>query len=81
MGRGQLQDRSLSKRAGMGHTIQQKEQAMIRSWQGGQWGTGSGIFTVPEEKRECFGHRCIDIGKPLVDLACEHIESFLRSLN
>ena len=50
-------------------------------WREGSGGTASGIFTVPEEKRECFGHRCIDIGKPLVDLACEHIESFLRSLN
>ena len=72
MGRGQLQDCSLSRRAGMGHTIQQKEQAMIRSWQGGQWG---------RRKRECFGHRCRDIGKILVDLACEHIESFLQFLN
>ena len=65
----------------MGHTTQQKEHAMDRGWQGGQWGTGSGILTLPGEKRKCFGHRCMDIGKTLVDLACEHIEIFLQFLN
>ena len=81
MGRGQLQDWSLRRRTGMGHTTQQKEHAMDRGWQGGQWGTGSGILTLPGEKRKCFGHRCMDIGKTLVDLACEHIEIFLQFLN
>lgn len=47
-----------------------------RPWSGaGSEGSGG------EEKRECFRHRCRDIGKILVDLACEHIESFLQFLN
>ena len=54
MGRGQLQDRSLSKRAGMGHTIQQKEQAMIRSWQGGQWGDSEWYFHCARRKEGVF---------------------------